>query len=247
VTRGTSDDRARREAFNVEYLERIHSAFDEDRIRRMARRLPKDATSVLDVGCGLARNLPIFAEALPAARIVGADIAPNAVEAARRAGFEGVLCDAGEQLPFDAGSFDVVTCGEVIEHMIETDGLLDEIHRVLKPDGSLILTTPNLAYVPNRVLLFLGIQPLFTETSLHRNMGRVVKWLGQGNGTQGHLKIFTLPALEDLLLDRGFIIDRIEGYRFIHRGPAAPIDALLCLKPSFAAGFIVCARPSPQA
>lgn len=202
---------------------------------------------MLDVGCGLARNLPIFAETLPSARLVGADIAPNAIEAARRAGFEGEVCDATEHLPFDSGSFDVVTCGEVIEHVVDTDGLLDEMRRVLKPNGLLIVTTPNLAYVPNRLLLLAGIQPLFTETSLRCNMGRMARWLGQGNGTQGHLKIFTLPALKDLLLDRGFRIERIEGYRFIHRGPAALVDALLCLKPSFAAGFIVCARVSAQA
>ena len=215
-------------------------------MRRMVQKIPLEAKTLLDVGCGRGRNLTAFAKVIPSARLVGTDIAPSAVEYIRGLGFEGQVCDASVALPFENGFFDVVTCGEVLEHVVNTDRLLEEVSRTLRPDGLMILTTPNLAYFPNRLLLLLGIQPIFTETSLKRNMGRMTRWLGQGNPTQGHLKIFTLPALKELLRDRGFAIQSIEGYRFIDRGPASLIDALIRLKPSFAAGFVVCARPTRQ-
>lgn len=51
------------------------------------------------------------------------------------------LADA-YQLPFGEGTFDVVVCAEVIEHMREPARALEEVRRVLKPGGKLLLTTP---------------------------------------------------------------------------------------------------------
>ncbi len=49
-------------------------------------------------------------------------------------------------LPFDDDSFDLVWCTEVIEHLHKPRYLLNEIERVLKPNGLAILTTPNSAW-----------------------------------------------------------------------------------------------------
>ena len=147
------------------------------------------------------------------------------------------------KIPFPDDTFEVVVCGEVIEHVIDTDTLLVEIHRVLAPHGRLILTTPNLAYAPNRLLLLLGIQPLFTETSLRTNLGRGLKALGQGNQTEGHLKIFTGPAMRDILRRTNFEIVSFQGYSWIAPGISGRIDKLLSRLPDFAAGFVVEARP----
>jgi 2-polyprenyl-3-methyl-5-hydroxy-6-metoxy-1,4-benzoquinol methylase len=46
-------------------------------------------------------------------------------------------------LPFDLGSFDAVWAGEVLEHVQDVLGLLAEVHRVLRPQGQLIVSTPN--------------------------------------------------------------------------------------------------------
>jgi SAM-dependent methyltransferase len=49
------------------------------------------------------------------------------------------------QLRFPPRAFDKVLCSEVIEHIPDADGAIAEIHRVLKPGGRLVLSTPNSA------------------------------------------------------------------------------------------------------
>ncbi len=149
--------------------------------------------------------------------------------------------DASIGIPYDDDTFDLVVCGEVIEHVIDTDKLIDEIKRVLAPGGTMILTTPNLAYGVNRMLLLVGVQPAFTETSLRQNRGRVFKWLGQGGATVGHLKVFTQRALREHIAASGLEIGRIEGYQFIDSGPLSVIDGIFRSITDLAAGFIVVA------
>jgi len=56
----------------------------------------------------------------------------------------------GLHLPFKSCQFDVVVCSEVIEHVTKKRSLLVEMNRVLRPQGYLILTTPNLSSLMNR-------------------------------------------------------------------------------------------------
>ena len=59
--------------------------------------------------------------------------------------------------PLEERSFDAVVLTEVLEHLREYPAhALDEIHRILRPGGVLVLTTPNAAYVRNRVWLAFG-------------------------------------------------------------------------------------------
>jgi SAM-dependent methyltransferase len=138
-------------------------------------------------------------------------------------------------------------CGEVIEHVVDTDGLVSEILRVLKPGGVMVLTTPNLAYALNRVILFMGLQPLFTETSLRVNMGRRWRTLGQGGPVQGHLKVFTIGALRELVAACGFVGVQIQGYRFFQAGVLGWLDRLFATKSSLGAGFVLVARKGTDA
>ncbi len=107
--------------------------------------------------------------------------------------------------------FDVIFCGEIIEHLFSPDNLLDEIRTLMHKDSILILSTPNLAYWPNRIMLLLGISPLFLENSSEVKFGRKFKFLGQNNITEGHIKLFTYGALKDLLKSKRFQIIRIKS------------------------------------
>ncbi|OAV42649.1 bifunctional 2-polyprenyl-6-hydroxyphenol methylase/3-demethylubiquinol 3-O-methyltransferase UbiG [Lewinella sp. 4G2] len=107
------------------------------------REVPSGVQSVLDVGCGNAW----VAEALTARgiNVVSFDIATaNLKKALEKVPAENHYAVRGDvlDLPFLAGSFDVVISSEVIEHVPHLAGYLDNIIRVLKPGGRAILTTP---------------------------------------------------------------------------------------------------------
>jgi SAM-dependent methyltransferase len=99
---------------------------------------------VLDAGCGIGYGAGILARA-GASEVVGVDIAPEAVEAARAGAADGTRFETGDvrDLPFDDDSFDAVVCFEVIEHVEEQARTLDELRRVLVDGGVLAISSPN--------------------------------------------------------------------------------------------------------
>ncbi|NEE21973.1 class I SAM-dependent methyltransferase, partial [Streptomyces sp. SID7499] len=66
-------------------------------------------------------------------------------------------------LPLADGCADAVLFSEILEHLVDPDQALDELRRVLRPGGHLMLSTPNLAAWYNRALLLAGVQPVFSE------------------------------------------------------------------------------------
>jgi ubiquinone/menaquinone biosynthesis C-methylase UbiE len=99
---------------------------------------------VLDAGCGVGWGTALLAAAGPA-RLVGMDISEDALaEARKRTRGLDVELRRGDllKLPFDERSFDLVTCFEAIEHVVDPDVALDELRRVLRPDGVLLISTP---------------------------------------------------------------------------------------------------------
>lgn len=106
--------------------------------------------------------------------------------------------------------YDVIFCGEVLEHLFSPDALLRDLRVLLRPSGILILSTPNLGYYVNRLLLLLGISPLYLENSAERKLGRKTRLLGQNNPTEGHVRLFTYGAVRDLIAREGFEIERVR-------------------------------------
>jgi SAM-dependent methyltransferase len=96
---------------------------------------------VLDAGCGVGYGTRLLAEHDPA-RLVGVDISAEALSHAPADSAELVEADLRD-LPFPADSFDVVVCFEVIEHVEGHDRVLDELRRVLRPGGTLLISSPN--------------------------------------------------------------------------------------------------------
>jgi len=100
---------------------------------------------VLDVGCGLAYGTALMAE--QASSITGIDYDQATVEdnknryvSIKNLDFkQGVI----PPLPFDDGSFDIITAFQFIEHIEPRKEFIKECLRVLKPGGSLLVTTPN--------------------------------------------------------------------------------------------------------
>jgi len=116
---------------------------------------------VLEVGTGLGNDLSRFAAG--SALVTGIDLADRAIELAQanfqQRGLQGEFhCMDGEQMDFDANSFDLVYCHTVLQFTPDPARMVGEIHRVLKPGGQVILMAIN-----NRSWLMLMHKLLKTE------------------------------------------------------------------------------------
>jgi 2-polyprenyl-3-methyl-5-hydroxy-6-metoxy-1,4-benzoquinol methylase len=98
---------------------------------------------VLDAGCGVGWGTLVL-RAAGAASASAIDIDPGAVEDARKRVPDADVRqgDLGD-LPWPDGSFDLVVCFEALEHVEHQDRVLDELVRVLVPDGILLVSSPN--------------------------------------------------------------------------------------------------------
>lgn len=207
----------------------------------------------LDIGCGDGNFTSLAARELGSDAVYGIDISPKAVEMARLRGVQAQCLNLDEQdLPFEAGFFDLVLCGEVIEHLFDPDRLLDNVWRVLKAGGSLIITTPNLASIYNRIALFLGFQPFDTAVSLRHAVGHLIEVRGHGSDLApgvDHVRVFTYRSLLSLLRLHGFRIASgasgasIATWKVLpwYLRPLKIFDWLICLYPPLSFRVVVAA------
>ncbi|MYY83991.1 MULTISPECIES: class I SAM-dependent methyltransferase [unclassified Streptomyces] len=194
--------------------------------------------TVLDIGCGDGTAAATAAPLLAGHRVVGVDWSQDALKRAHaRLPYvvRGELSDGG--LPFADGAADAVLFSEVVEHLVDPDSALDELRRVLRPGGHLMLSTPNLAAWYNRGLLLAGVQPVFSEVSLRGIHGR------PGKEVVGHLRLYTARALREFVAASGFEIVRLSGAPFhgVPR-PLRALDRLACAVPSAASILLLHAR-----
>jgi SAM-dependent methyltransferase len=145
-------------------------------VERICRNFKDRRPHILDVGCGTGANLILLSKFGDAE---GVDVSPDALDFCRQRGLEKVRLGAAEDLPYEAGTFDLVTALDVVEHMDDDLAGLREMRRVLKPDGRILL------FVPTFMFLW-GVQD---EVSNHRRRYR-------------------LPDLRRVVEEAGFEIER---------------------------------------
>ena len=151
---------------------RILSGFVEDICRGVTDRRPR----ILDVGCGTGANLLMLSKYGEAE---GVDISEDALAFCRERGLDKVNLGAGEELPYDAGTFDLVTAFDVVEHMDDDLAGVTEMRRVLRPGGRVLL------FVPTFMFLW-GLQ----------------------DDVSNHRRRYRLPELRRVLEQAGFEIER---------------------------------------
>ncbi|HEY6484426.1 MAG TPA: bifunctional 2-polyprenyl-6-hydroxyphenol methylase/3-demethylubiquinol 3-O-methyltransferase UbiG [Steroidobacteraceae bacterium] len=117
------------------------------RARFVAERAALGGTRTLDVGCGGGLLCESLARA--GAQVTGIDLAPAMIEVARRHAAEQALAidyqlAAAETLAqTQPGSFEVVTCMEMLEHVPDPARMTDTLARLVRPGGALFLSTLN--------------------------------------------------------------------------------------------------------
>jgi len=176
------------EAENAESYYEIYNAVREAQIKVFAHRFDRflkgrPAGKALDVGCGLGVFLEVCRDR--GWEAVGVDLS---AWACRRVVAQGLAVIPGtvESARFADGAFDVVHMNHVLEHIPEPLAFLNEIRRILKSDGRLLIEVPNERYLRLRYGLMnslrgAGTEPvgphrshlnLFTRRTLHRLLER---------------------------------------------------------------------------
>lgn len=147
--------------------------------------------SVLDAGCGDGSTIGFFAQHRPDLAFYGADM--NRLKLRR------FLRAEVRRLPFQDNAFNAVTLLAVIEHVPEHDDAIQEISRVLKPGGLLLVTTPNPLYgLPMAIAGRIGLK--------YR---------------EGYDNSVSITKLERLASQNGFYVEESLGFL------AAPIPSFL--------------------
>ena len=122
----------------------------------------KPGSLILDAGCGSGRHLRALAK-LPNLKIIGIDrnqadlnVALASLKNMSDALSDNyqVACADINKLPFETVFFDCVICSEVLEHIPQHEEALKELMRVLKPQGSLVISVPR--YFPERICWFIS-------------------------------------------------------------------------------------------
>jgi len=179
----------------------------------MAEELGYDGVAgldVLDLGCGQGIDLAHFVR--NGARGHGVDLTPRHVELARRHlacwGLEAeVGVGDGEDLPFEAGSFDRVTSNGVLHHTPDMPAALREMHRVLRPGGDARIVVYNrnsLHYWVNQVL---GHGVLKGELLAERSMANVLSRNVEYSrvGARPLVRVYGRRQMRKLMAAAGFV------------------------------------------
>jgi methionine biosynthesis protein MetW len=204
---------------------------------------------ILDIGCGDGFISSIIAKGT-GAEVHGLDISRHAVSKAKERGIAAKVLNLDRHtLPFKEDSFDAVFCGDVLEHVNDTENLLDNINHVLKPSGYLILSIPNIASWYNRVFLLFGLMPTWVESSLRTYTGN--PFIKKGSG---HIHAFTKRSLKEMLKLKGFHIEKAIGSPILADGSRKRwkeiiwngVDSVFAKRVTLASTIILKARKMQQ-
>jgi len=208
-----------------------YTAFEFDERKRRVLALASlyrgRVRNFLDIGCGDGTFSLLLKEVLGAQEAHGVEISPLACALSMEKGLRVLQLDIDEieRLPYADATLDLVHAGQVIEHVFETDRFLTEVHRVLKPEGICILSTPNLGSWYNRVALLLGFQPYNTSVSVAQyKAGKLFRRIESVSiaGAE-HLRVGTLRAWKELFEGHHFTIAQVHGISVSRSGVPALI------------------------
>ena len=166
---------------------------------------------LLDIGCGNGYITErIKSVTYHNMEFYGIDIQADRVEAPSWLSLQKVDIDK-EDLPYPDNFFGAIYCGEVIEHVFDTDHLLREIKRVLSPSGICVITTPSLSSWINRLVVLLGYQPYQMPVSIENERAGHCK-IAYMHGHRGHFRCFSYRGMKELLEIHNFEIVSLEGW-----------------------------------
>jgi ubiquinone/menaquinone biosynthesis C-methylase UbiE len=120
---------------------------------------------VADVGCGWGRSLPRLNARFAPQRLIGIDIDPSMLAAARReAQGAAVRCElvhcSSSRLVLDDDSVDLLFCHQTFHHLVEQERAIGEFFRVLRPGGVLLFAESTRRYIHSWMIRLLFRHPM---------------------------------------------------------------------------------------
>jgi len=151
---------------------------------------------ILDIGCATGALLEYLRGR--GWRVTGVEISPSAGYAKNKRNLD-VKTIPLEENNFPSSSFDVIHASHLIEHLNDPRSFLNEVHRILKPDGRIFITTPNIAGFQAR---FFGD---FWRSAIF-----------------DHLYLFSIKTLKAMLKVSGFMPEGVYTWGGLGAGLAPP-------------------------
>lgn len=163
------------------------------------------ANSVCDVGCGNGIFTGDLKQRFGCSNLIGIDSNKYALGRASNLEFDQLFQVndfTKDMLPISDNSIDLVVCKDVLEHLIDPLFLTNEMFRVLKPNGHLLIL------VPNHFTIFGRLKFLLTN-----NIDTFSYFPGASRYDFPHIRFFTLSSVKSLLNLSGFkILDNLSFF-----------------------------------
>ena len=186
--------------FHLNYFQKLWHEWKWLVIKHLLKKDGRSPGKILEIGCSGGHLTVLVGELFPDAEVTGVDVyAPAIIEAKRRYPKHKFKQADAQKLPYSANSFDIVYSSETIEHVVDPKKMLEEITRVMQPDGLAVIE------MDSGSPLFRFIWHFWT------NYGKGRVW------RDAHLHPFTAKELEGLIRSNGF---HIRNKMFSHFGMA---------------------------
>jgi 2-polyprenyl-3-methyl-5-hydroxy-6-metoxy-1,4-benzoquinol methylase len=162
--------------------------------------LPRPIGSVLDVGCGSGGVGPGLRRA-GATQLTGIEVVPDQAELARDHYDAVIAAPVEEALPQLKGPFDTILCLDVLEHLVDPEAVMRDLHELAAPGARLQVSLPNARHVS-----------LVSDLVLKGTFG-YTEW---GHRDRTHLRWFTKRDIVDAMERCGWTVQRVS-HPVLHR------------------------------
>ena len=177
------------------YAQKVGQYFGSSRPEMLAF-IPASARDVLEVGCG-GGGFGLEVKGARQARVTGIEPFASAAAAAATRLDEVLNTTAEQGLTLLRGrSFDCIVFNDVLEHLVDPESVLVAASGLLRANGILVASIPNMRYLP--VLRALVLRGEWTYTS-------------DGVLDRTHLRFFTRKSIADMFRTCGYRVHRLEG------------------------------------